>query len=894
MAEEKPQEKVNVFEGVSEKWQEKWEKKDVFRVEEDPNKTKFYCLEMYPYPSGSSLHMGHVRNYTIGDALARFKRMKGFNVLYPMGYDAFGLPAENAAIKEGIHPSEYTKKAIEIIKKQQKELGLSYDWSRQLASCDVDNYKWNQWFFIKMLKEGIAYKKKAPVNWCPKCNTVLANEQVEQGKCWRHSDTEVEIKPLEQWFFKITDYAERLLKDQEKLDGWPERIKSMQENWIGRSEGTEAHFKIEGTEEVIPIFTTRVDTLYGVTFMVYAPEHPKVMELVKGTKYEEPVQKFIKKVVLENKFERTADSTEKEGMFIGKYAINPVTGDKIPIYIGNFVLLEYGAGAVMAVPAHDQRDFEFAKKYDIPIKVVIAPDAFDLNPERMSRAYLGDGKLINSGEFNGLPNRMAIEDIQKYLENEKIGKKVLQYKIRDWLISRQRYWGTPIPVVYCEKCGIVPVKIKSLPVELPTDVKFTGDGNPLLSSETFLNTECPECGGPAKRETDTMDGFMDSCWYFLAYTTRDRSKQAFDLEKVKYWMPVDQYIGGAEHAVMHLLYARFFAKVLNDMGLIDFDEPFTNLFNQGIVYKDGAKMSKSKGNIVTQDQISKNYGIDTARYFLMSLASPEKTVEWDDNGLIGSYKALKRVFALRNKTIISTTDKVTDAKMHKAIKLVTEYIEGFKYNMALIEIMSFAKYLDDCDKISKESLEVLAKLISPFCPHMAEEMWESIGNKDMVSLAKWPELDESKINEKVDAGEELVNGAVSDVQSVMKLTGITTPKKVTLIVAELWKYKYVAFVKSMLESTSNPGEIIQELMKDNEFRVHGKEISKTVPQFVKNRSRLPRVLLSQADEFKGLNTAIETLKKETGAEVVIVKGDDIVDPKAKQALPGKPAILLEK
>ena len=888
MTEDTPE---NPFAGIQEKWQKQWEKHDIFRVEEDPKKKKFYCLEMYPYPSGSSLHMGHVRNYTIGDALARFKRMQGFNVLYPMGYDAFGLPAENAAIKEGIHPAEYTKKAIEIIKKQQKELGLSYDWSRQLASCDRDYYRWNQWFFLKMLKEGIAYRKEAPINWCPKCQTVLANEQVEQGKCWR-CDSEVEIKPLEQWFLKITDYAERLLKDLDKLAGWPERIISMQRNWIGRSPGTEVHFKIEGTEDIIPIFTTRVDTLFGVTFMVYAPEHPKVMELVKGTEYEEPVKRFIKKVVLEDKFTRTAEDTEKEGMFIGKYAINPVNGEKIPIYIGNFVLLEYGAGAVMAVPADDQRDFEFAKKYDIPIKVVISPDAYELNPEKMSRAFTSDGTLVNSGEFDGLPNRMAIEDIQGYLGKNGLGKRTVQYKIRDWLISRQRYWGTPIPVVYCEKCGMVPVPISDLPVELPTDVKFTGEGNPLLSNEEFLNAKCPACGGTARRETDTMDGFMDSCWYFLGFTTRDRSHQAFDVEKAHYWMPVDQYIGGAEHAVMHLLYARFFTKVLKDMKIVNFDEPFTNLFNQGIVYKDGAKMSKSKGNVVTQEEISERYGIDTARWFLMSLAAPDKTVEWDDNGLAGSNRSLRRIFALLDRKRTEDLDKVAETKMHAAIRDVSQNIEGFKYNLALIDIMSFAKHLEERDEIPSVALKALIQLLAPFCPHVAEEMWEKAGGDGFVSQSRWPQHDVSKIDERVEAGEDLVQETLADMASVKELAGIQDPSKITLYVAELWKYQFIARLKEMLDVTSNPGEIIKELMKDEEMKRHGKEVAKLVPGYVKNRSKLPLVLLSQKDEMDILQGAQVELADEAGTDIEI--SSDLDHPKAKQAMPGRPAIVVEK
>lgn len=871
------------FKDIQERAQQRWEEEEAFRVEEDSDKEKFYCLEMYPYPSGSSLHMGHLRNYTIGDATARYRRMNGFSVLYTMGYDAFGLPAENAAKKDGIHPREYTKKAIEIISSQFKEAGLSYDWSRTLASCDEDYYKWNQWFFLKMMEQGIAYRKQAPVNWCPECATVLANEQVEQGKCWRHGDTEVEVKQLEQWFFRITGYAQRLLDDIEKLDGWSERIKSMQRNWIGRSEGTQVDFPIEGTDEVIPIFTTRVDTIFGVTFMVYAPEHPRVMEMVKDTEYEKPVAAFIKKTVLQDRFTRESDDTEKEGMFIGKYAINPLTGEKVPIYIGNFVLMEYGAGCVMAVPAHDQRDFEFAKKYEIPIKVVIKPDAFDLDPKKMSRAFLDDGTLINSGAFDGTPNRMAIEDIQKYLEEKKIGKRVIQYKIRDWLISRQRYWGTPIPVVYCDKCGVVPIKEEDLPVKLPEDVEFKGKGNPLLSSASFLEVVCPSCGGKAQRETDTMDGFMDSCWYFLAYTTRDRSKQPFDRKKVDYWMPVDQYIGGAEHAVMHLLYARFFAKVLKDMGMIGFDEPFTRLFNQGIVYKDGSKMSKSTGNLVTQAAISKKYGIDTARYFLMSLASPEKTVEWDDNGVAGSFRALKRIYALLDVTSEINLDATTASKMHQAIKSVSMHIESFSYNLALVDIMTFVKHLETLDMVAKEAVETLAHLISPFCPHLAQGMWERLGHTDLIAHATWPVLDESKIDEKADAVEELKDQVMSDIARLKELTGIE-PAKVTVVLADEWKYVFVAKLKEQLVSTYNPGEIMKAMMEEPTLKSHGKQISKLVPQLLKNQSRIPKVLLEREIE----RVALSSLEG-----IAVVESDAIDGPKADQGMPGKPAIVLE-
>ncbi|HDD46401.1 MAG TPA: leucine--tRNA ligase, partial [Candidatus Aenigmarchaeota archaeon] len=611
------------------KWQREWEKTGIFKAK--PRGKKYYVLEMFPYPSGK-LHMGHVRNYSIGDAYARFKRMLGYNVLYPMGYDALGLPAENAAIKHNACPKEWTYERIKEMREQQKRLGFSYDWSREIRTCDPDYYKWNQWIFLQFFKRGLVYRKKAPVNWCPSCQTVLANEQVIEGKCWR-CKTKVTQKELEQWFINIRKYANELLKGLEKLKGWPERVKIMQENWIGKSEGAEIEFKIEGSNKSIKIFTTRPDTIYGVTFMVFAPEHPMVRELVKGTEYESKVEEFIERVRAESLAERTDESKPKEGMFIGRYAINPVNGERVPIYIGDFVIYEYGGGAVMAVPAHDQRDFEFAKKHGIEIKVVIRPGDKELKAEEMERAYVDDGIMVNSGKFNGMHNREAMKKIVEYLEELGVGKAKVEYKLRDWLISRQRYWGTPIPIIYCEKCGVVPVKEEDLPVLLPDDVKFTGKGNPLQTSKTFLNVSCPKCGGKARRETDTMDTFFDSSWYFFRYCSPNTSNAPFDKEAVEYWCPVDQYIGGIEHATMHLIYARFFTKALRDLGLVSIDEPFTNLLTQGMVIKDGAKMSKSLGNVVDPGEMIEKYGADTVRLFILFASSPEKELEWSDKGI---------------------------------------------------------------------------------------------------------------------------------------------------------------------------------------------------------------------------------------------------------------------
>jgi leucyl-tRNA synthetase len=894
---------------IAKKWQKKWEDKGIFKVKENSKsleisgkfpgrqksrsdfsaKKKCYVLEMYPYPSGSGLHMGHARNYCIGDCYARYKRMHGFNVLYPMGYDSFGLPAENAAIAAKSHPKIFTEEAIKNFIKQQKELGLSYDWSRRIASHTPEYYKWDQWIFLKMYEKGLAYKKKAAVNWCPKCNTVLANEQVHDGKCWRHAEQNVITKELSQWFFKITDYADELLEDIDKLKGWAEDVKIMQKNWIGKSYGSEIYFKIEGTNDTIPVFTTRADTLFGVTFMVYAPEHPKVMELVKGTKYEDSVKKFIKKVVVEDKFTRTSEDKEKEGMFIGKYAINPANNEKVPIYIGNFVLLEYGAGAIMAVPAHDQRDFEFAKKYNIPIRVVITPTDYELKSEKMSRAYLDNGVLINSGDFNGTGNKDAVDEITNFLNKKGLGKKTIQYKLRDWLLSRQRFWGCPIPIIYCDKCGMMPVQEKDLPIKLPENYKFAiGKGNPLEQCKEFVNAKCQKCGDRAKRETDTMDTFVDSSWYFLRYCDAKNNKEIFDKKKADYWMPIDMYIGGKEHATMHLIYFRFFTKFLRDLGLLKIDEPTLNLFNQGMLHKNGVVMSKSKGNVVTQEEIAEKYGIDTARLFLLFVAGPDKDMEWDDKAIMGSYRFLNKVAALTEKKIANNKDAKVESKMHKTIKLVTENIESFKFNAALVYLMEFVNYLSSKDDVTKNSLEVVALLLNPFTPHLSEELWEKIGNKQFASLQKWPEYDKKKIDKKMDAEDDLIQNTISDIIAVMKLVKIEKPVKIQLFTAEKWKYDFLKKLKKELEKTRDIGKIIKAVM----VKEHGKDISALVPKLVKDTKKIPEVVIE--NEFDVLNENKKAIEKEFDCEVDIVKAEKSLEGKAKQAMPGKVAILIEK
>lgn len=890
------------FDKIEKKWQEKWEESETFKTKKDEEKEKYYVLEMFPYPSGK-LHMGHVRNYSIGDAFARYKRMQGANVIYPMGYDAFGLPAENAAIKNNSHPADWTKKSIKEMKEQQKELGLSYDWSRLVNTSSPDYYKWNQWMFLKMYEEGLVERKKAPINFCPECNTVLANEQVEEGKCWR-CGTEVEIKNLQQWFLKITEYADELLKELDNMEGWPEKVKTMQRNWIGKSEGTLIKFPFaDNPDEHIPIFTTRPDTLYGVTFMVYAPEHPKVLELVEGTEKEEEVKEFVNKIILEDRFERTADDRKKEGMFIGKYAINPVTEEKIPIYIANFVLPEYGTGAIMAVPAHDQRDFEFAKKYDIPIKVVITPEGHELNGEKMKRAYTEEGVMVNSGKFNGWNNLEAIDGITEHLEEEGIGERTTQYKLRDWLISRQRYWGTPIPVIYCDECGVVPVPEDDLPVELPTDVEFTGKGNPLNSDESFVKTDCPKCGRDAKRETDTMDTFVDSSWYFYRYCSPKINKMPFDEEKAKYWMPVDQYIGGIEHAILHLMYARFFTKVLRDLDLVDIDEPFKKLLCQGMVLKDGVKMSKSKGNVVDPGEIIQEYGADTARMFILSAAMPEKELEWSEKGVESSFKFLTRISELvsgnleeiEDKKIpeeLNSKDKFILAKVQQIISEVSERIEAFEFNLAISSLFDFVseinKYVasEQCTpEVLNYALKTLVKLINPFAPHLSEELWGKLGQDNLVSVSNWPEIIEKYVDPKLKLGELLVRQTLSDINEVIDLFG-QEPEEIDIYVAPEWKRK-------VYKEIQEEGREISEFMEDSELKKHGNELAKYAQNLKKKQHELKEKILSEKEEVKALEGSKRMMEEEFDCKVKIMGAEESENPKAKEADVLKPGIYLK-
>ncbi|MBI2902494.1 MAG: leucine--tRNA ligase [Candidatus Methylomirabilis oxyfera] len=786
------------FKTIEAKWQEAWEKSGAFAATEDPGRLKFYLLEMYPYPSGR-IHMGHVRNYAIGDVMARFLRMRGYNVLHPMGWDAFGLPAENAAIEHGIHPAKWTHDNIIYMRAQLKRMGFSYDWGREVTCSDPDYYRWGQWLFLKLYERGLAYKKSSTVNWCEVCQTVLANEQVEGGLCWRDESPVVQ-KELPGWFFKITAYAEELLSALDRLPGWPDPVKVMQRNWIGKSVGVEVRFPLAGRRDALTIFTTRQDTLFGATFMILAPEHPLALSLSKGTRQEREVAAFIDRMKREDKVRRAAADAVKEGVFTGAYAINPLTRERIPIWIGNFVLLEYGTGAIMAVPSNDQRDFEVASTYGLPIRVAVKPVGDEIDGATMDQAYEGEGVLVDSGAFTGMSSQQAREAIADFLEAEGMGTRTIHYRLRDWGISRQRYWGNPIPIICCDGCGTVPVPYEDLPVILPQDVEITmKGGSPLAKVASFVNVPCPRCGGPARRETDTMDTFVDSSWYFLRFASPHAPDAPVEPSQVNYWMPVDQYIGGVEHAVLHLLYARFFTKVVRDLGLVGIDEPFTRLLTQGMVCKETyrcpqhgfrlpeeistdrrchecgrpveigrtEKMSKSKKNIIDPDDLLAKYGADTARLFCLFASPPEKDLEWSDQGVEGSFRFLTRIVRLvedHEKFLGSPRDPIPFSRLvagralyrkaQQTVQRVTEDIEDeFHFNTAISALMELANDVSRFDLIGQPgeeeergfaytyALETLVVLLSPFAPHLCEELWERLGKKTSIFSAAWPTYD---------------------------------------------------------------------------------------------------------------------------------------------------------
>ena len=823
-------EKYN-FGEIESKWQKVWADEYAFRTLDDETKKKYYTLEMFPYPSGK-LHMGHVRNYSIGDAIARFKKMKGFNVLHPMGWDSFGLPAENAAIKNGIHPAIWTDSNIAEMRKQLSALGFSYDWDREVATCKEDYYRWMQWLFIQFQKKGLAYKKENPVNWCPSCQTVLANEQVVEGACER-CHTPVTKKHLSQWYLKITDYADTLLEDLDTLDGWPNKVKLMQKNWIGKSTGAEIRFDIDGTDKSLEVYTTRCDTVYGVTFMVMAPEHPYVAELTKGTEYEEATNNYVAECAHKSEIERVSLTKEKTGVFIGHYCVNPFNGKKIPIYISDYVMMDYGTGAVMAVPAHDQRDFEFAKKFGLDIIPVVDIEDPEIDLNNLKEAAPAEGKLINSGDFSGLDNLKSIPKVIEYVEEKGIGKKSVNYKLRDWLISRQRYWGCPIPMVYCDECGWVPEKEENLPVKLPTDIEFTGKGeSPIATSDTFIETTCPCCGKPARREIDTMDTFVDSSWYFLRYCDPHNGDMPFDKKKVDYWMNVDQYIGGVEHAILHLMYARFFQMALHDLGLVKDEEPFKNLLTQGMVNKDGSKMSKSKGNVVSPEEIINKYGADTARLFILFAAPPEKELEWSDQGVEGSYRFLNRVYRLVSEFVekygtdidtskveaITDEDKQLNFVLNSAISRVTEDTNGrFNFNTDISAIMELVNELykyKELNNINKEllafTIEKTVTILSPFAPHLCEELWEALGHESSVGDETWPSFDESAL---VKSTVEIVVQVNGKLKTKMDIPGDFGKAEMEKLVSESAEIKEFIEDKNVVKIIAVPGRLINIVVK---------------------------------------------------------------------------------
>jgi leucyl-tRNA synthetase len=814
------------FEEIERRWQARWAEARTFEVTEDPARPKFYSLEMLPYPSGD-IHVGHVRNYCIGDVVARYKRMRGFNVLHPIGWDALGLPAENAAIKRGIHPERWTRDNIAGMKRQLQRLGFSYPWSREIATCDPEYYRWNQWFFLRMLERGIAYRAKAPVNWCPNCQTVLANEQAEGGECWRcHS--QVEEREMDQWFLRITAYQDELLDDMAELPAWPDRVLVQQRNWVGRSPGAEVDFPVEGGEP-IRIFTTRIDTIFGATFMVLPPEHPRVEGLLAGSPGEGPAREAVARLRSQDRRARQAGQVEKEGVFTGRYTRNPFNGERLPIWVGNFVLMGYGTGAIMAVPGHDQRDFEFAQKYGLPVTQVIQPDG--PAPEL---PYEGPGKLVNSGPFDGLSSEEAKARLAAHAQEKGFGTPAVTYRLRDWLISRQRYWGTPIPVVYCEKDGMVPVPDAQLPVVLPSDAPFTGEGgNPLEKVAAFVSTTCPRCKGPARRETDTMDTFVDSSWYFYRYLSPRKADGPFDTTAARYWFPIDLYVGGIEHAILHLVYSRFWTKMMRDIGLLTFDEPVIRLFPQGMVHNDGEIMSKSKGNTVAPDEIVGKFGADTLRLYILSVASPEDPLEWNDENIAGVHRLLRRVWRLLARHAEAFAEDIRQPipaetseaarylrrKVHQTIQRVSADIEErFKFNTAVAALFELEDAIAKAEGLAegptrpvfREALETLVLLLSPFAPHICEEMWMRLGRRFPVVDRIWPAADAAIAREESVELAVQVNGKVRGHLTVPVETAEAEIKRLALAEPRI---EQLLAGKEVVKVVVVPGRLVSVVVK---------------------------------------------------------------------------------
>ncbi|ADW17981.1 leucyl-tRNA synthetase [Desulfobulbus propionicus DSM 2032] len=810
------------FKAIEQRWQQRWEQETTNKVSHQPGRPKYYVLEMFPYPSGR-IHMGHVRNYSIGDVIARYKRMQGFNVLHPMGWDAFGLPAENAAMKRGIHPASWTYENIDYMRGQLKAMGLSYDWDRELATCGPEYYRWEQQLFLKMLERGLIYRKETTVNWCDDCQTVLAREQVIDGTCWR-CDQPVLPKTMHGWFFKITDYAEELLADLDKLGGWPEKVVTMQRNWIGKSTGLACDFKVEGTDQTITIFTTRPDTIFGVTFMSLAVEHPLLKTLTAGKSQEAQVRTFIEETMVAKQRASLDQEVEKRGVFTGSYCTNPFTGERVPIYAANFVLMEYGTGAVMAVPAHDQRDFEFARKYDLPIRVVVQPEGDSLDPVTMTAASEGPGMLVASGAFTGMDSLSAQQAIIDHAHQAGFGRPHVTYRLRDWGISRQRYWGAPIPVIHCDSCGIVPVPESDLPILLPGAGEPKGSHSPLHQQEAFIATACPRCGKPARRETDTLDTFVESSWYFARYTNPGLDTAPIDREAAAYWLPVDQYIGGVEHAILHLLYARFFTKMLRDLGYLSVDEPFTNLLTQGMVIKDGAKMSKSKGNVVDPNELIQQYGADTVRLFSLFAAPPERDLEWNAQGVEGASRFLNRVYRLVvqnlscfqqpaavDLTALNEPSRALYRKTHQTIRRVTESIESnFHFNTAIsgvMELVNLATTQTDepiDPAVQRETLETILTLLFPMVPHFCEELWAISGHTRQLHHTSWPAFNieaakedeitivvqvngkvRAKLQVPADIDDQTLRQQALSEEKIAKLLDDKSPKKVIVVQKKL-------------------------------------------------------------------------------------------------------------
>ncbi len=814
------------FETIERKWQKIWEEKGLYSAEmEDDEKEKYYALEMFPYPSGR-LHMGHVRVYSIGDVMARFKRMQGYNVLHPMGWDAFGLPAENAAIEHGnVHPHDWTWDNIDQMKNQLKSMGFSYDWDRELATASEDYYRWTQWLFLQMFREDLAYKKKAAVNWCPDCETVLANEQVVDGQCER-CDAVVEDKQLAQWFLKITEYADQLVDDHEMLDKWPNRVKDMQKNWVGRSRGVRIHFPVPEFDEELEVFTTRPDTIFGATYMVLAPEHPLVEDIVEDSENGKEIAERVEQMKEQQEEERTSPESEKIGIDTGIKAINPLSGEKIPIFIANFVLMEYGTGAIMAVPAHDQRDFDFARKYDINVRQVIEPVDDEADIDMQNEAFEEYGRLINSNKYTGMDSEEAFEKIARDLEEAGLGQEETQYRLRDWLISRQRYWGAPIPVIYCSECGLVPVPEEDLPVKLPYEIELTGGGeSPLSKNEDFVRTECPDCGNDARRETDTMDTFVDSSWYFLRYLDSGNDEVAFHRDRVNDWCPVDIYVGGVEHAILHLLYARFVTKVVRDLELADIDEPFDHYLAQGMVLKDGAKMSKSRGNVVDPLNMLEKFGADATRLFILFAAPPEKDLEWSHEGIEGLYRFIRRVWRLvyenedlltskdfegrvqKGASELSGADRDIFRRLHETIKKVTEDLEERQmFNTAISAIMELTNdvndYLKEADEVDVSLLRMIVEeiliMLAPFAPHFTEEIWQKLGNDFSIHEKEWPKYSEEALKKDEIEVVIQINGRVRDRMMVSSDSDEESLRQKALTREKVLKYTDGSEVKKVI------------------------------------------------------------------------------------------------